>query len=478
MAIDRFAGIFNALSNAYGVNPAVPPLMVATGCPAGAGTIVLDNALLANSGAWSLAPLNVNAPITIGSGASAETVTPSAVSAGTPAVYQSPTVTATFANAHGNGDLVSSGTIGLQETINMAYAYGGGIVVVDAAWAQAGGTTAMIAAASLPGNGTVIIEDHRGGPVQFYAARATGAAIAAPVQATSTTVTNGTAAGAWTAVTTHVRFTYVTATGGETLASADYTFTPTGALSIVGPGPAAATGAVGYRVYISTSASGYLLPVNATNGTPIQCGPIAAFKIGTPFFSAVILTNTSAAVPGASTAFGTVANAASATGAVATFPVGVDATSGAILSSAPLPAGFLNTAGRTIRIKGTTSSATNSTPGTLTLALKLYSLYGVTSITAFTAVSGATTGSAVVNCNFEILMTTVGTGASGTVECHGTCIWNLAGSAVGTASMDLIAAVSGAIDLTKANTLDITVTAATTATTANILRQCTVEVLA
>jgi hypothetical protein len=75
-------------------------------------------------------------PITIGQGATLETVTPSSASncstvntgvgsfqGATPC-----TLTATFTNAHGAGDLVQSGDYGIQEAINDAGNNGGGMV--------------------------------------------------------------------------------------------------------------------------------------------------------------------------------------------------------------------------------------------------------------------------------------------------------------------------------------------------------------
>lgn len=77
-------------------------------------------------------------PITIGSGANVETVTPSSTSgcnvpnqgAGAQGLC---TITATFSFAHGRGDLIQSGDFGWQEAMNDAAANGGGDVhwIVD-----------------------------------------------------------------------------------------------------------------------------------------------------------------------------------------------------------------------------------------------------------------------------------------------------------------------------------------------------------
>ena len=94
-------------------------------------------------------------------------------------------MTATFSNAHGTGDPISSGTFGLQEAINAAAGFGGGTVIIDARWALFGGTNAMIAAAVLPSG--VTIQDNRGGSGTgaLPSGKNTGAAVTAPVAATS-----------------------------------------------------------------------------------------------------------------------------------------------------------------------------------------------------------------------------------------------------------------------------------------------------
>jgi hypothetical protein len=103
----------------------------------------------------------------VGIGANAETVTPTTVSVvtGGPAGL-TVNITANFANVHGQGDLVASGTAGLQEALNFAAANGGGVVVVDGFWANLGGTSAMMAAAT--GATNVSLRDNRGALVTAY----------------------------------------------------------------------------------------------------------------------------------------------------------------------------------------------------------------------------------------------------------------------------------------------------------------------
>ena len=65
------------------------------------------------------------------------------------------------------------------------------------------------------------------------------------------------------------------------------------------------------------------------------------------------------------------------------------------------------------------------------------------------------------------------------MESHGTVCYNLAGDAVCVPAQDLIVAVSSAIDLTKQDQLEFTLTPTTTAITTGgaQIRQLTVQVL-
>ena len=115
----------------------------------------------------SFYPLATNAPVLVGTGSVQETLTPSAVT--NLPVGQNSTVTFTPTNAHGNGTILASGTVGLQEALNdLSNFGGGGAVTVDGYWAQLGGTTAMIAAAANPGGSSVSILDLRGAAINFW----------------------------------------------------------------------------------------------------------------------------------------------------------------------------------------------------------------------------------------------------------------------------------------------------------------------
>lgn len=177
MALTRFTGIVNALSFFYGDPAGVPPpLIVDIGASAtGSATLALVSGRSMTVDGVVFSPLSTNAPISIGAGANAETVTPSAVNAGIANQVDSATVTATFANIHGIGDQITSGTCGLQEALNYVSTFGGGVVVIDALWPTRGGTQAMINAATIPAG--VAIQDNRSGA-------------AAPVQNLTVTLTN------------------------------------------------------------------------------------------------------------------------------------------------------------------------------------------------------------------------------------------------------------------------------------------------
>jgi hypothetical protein len=162
-----FAGQYRAVSFAYGISAEIPGLLLdMPNGPTGAvGTQTLTVAFgsLALNDGTLIAPLATNAPVIVGTGANADTVTPSAVSNNTPQVYQSSNFTATtFSHAHGTGDKVASGTVGLQEALNAANAAGGGVVLLDASWTQLGGTDAMVEAATVPA-GVSILDNRTGG---------------------------------------------------------------------------------------------------------------------------------------------------------------------------------------------------------------------------------------------------------------------------------------------------------------------------
>lgn len=160
--ISTFAGRTAANAYAYGINSTAPAglLVLAGSNSSGAFTLTCQPQKSVNPNLASCVPAT-NTPITVGQGSVAETVTPSAVSVDQ---LGNILITATFSNAHGAGDMVRSGTVGLQEAINAVNGFGGGVVVIDGAWTKLGGTTAMIEAATLVTG--VSIEDLRTGAEQ------------------------------------------------------------------------------------------------------------------------------------------------------------------------------------------------------------------------------------------------------------------------------------------------------------------------
>lgn len=493
IALDQFYG------GPLGVSP--PALTIGTGNSAtGAQSITALTAYTIDQGSNVVNPLNTNAPIIVGGGSNAETVTPSAVGSSSPSTTGfSPnnaaiTLTATFANIHGPGDTISSGTCGLQEAINLASASGGGEVLVSPAWFSAGGTVALIQAAIQPSTSAspaavVKIIDTLNLRTYMYAPNSV-TVVSAPSAATSSTVGSTSAAGTWLAAAYYVLFTYVTADGGESIASSTYNFTATVSKAIGGTGPAASTGAVGYRVYIGDNATtlSWLAPVNSTNGTNIQCGAIAAFKLGTSFSIATI--TTAAALPPLvqSTAFpvgyqpvasfalqqpfSAVQGPFAATGTV---------TAGTAIewSKAQIPSGYLNFIGRTLRLT-ITGNYTPVSTATVIITVYVGSVYTGTETAVYTVTTPASSGTTNSVIQAQILLTTRVTGAAGAVRAHG---FNIIGLATGTAglgaaSVDGTTANSSAIALTGQNYIRVTINSGTANLTTSQCDILIVETLA
>lgn len=501
--MSRFGGLVDALSYAYGINPDAPAaLQVITGSTtSGTYTITCQPQRSVNPDTATCIPAT-NTPITIGVGTTLETVTPSAVGFDT---LGNILVTATFANAHGAGEQVRSGTVGLQEALNFCAGINGGQVLVKPQWFQFGGTNSIITSSSVPGN-TSIWNTATGAFVGAANAPSSVTPLAAPTALSTSAATNGlitTAAtgGTIASGTYRLGVTYVDAFGGETTLSIDTASTATIATSgsastITITSPAAETGAVGYRVYM-TAASGatlteILYPVgnSAIVGTavtiPTGAGTSAlpAFQIGTPVTINAVITGT-AKVPAQNSAYlyaPIIKNTASTATSYPPFTAlgTIAAAATGTVGEINFPAGFFNTLGRTVRFKGTYYVTTNGTAGTVTTELILASVYGVTSITPFAAASSSIAASALtINFEFDITLVTAATGTTGNFECHGTVAYNVAGgsSPVGTIAMDAIQAVSSNLDLTKQNTLSIAHLNTTVGTTASQLRLLTIEVL-
>lgn len=202
-------------------------------------------------------PFNVNAPITIDFGSNQETVTPTAVSgcnlgAGNP-LPSLCNVTATFANTHGQGAPIFSGSFGLQEAINDSFLKGGGLVTIDKAW---GGTQSTITSAT-PYWNVSIVDTRNAVPVYW---NPTGGATSLATPTTLTAVTalpSTTPVGAFTATNYNMCIAYVDAQGQEGNCSTSFVNTGAGATSsFIFSAPAASAGAVGYTIYIGLTGAG------------------------------------------------------------------------------------------------------------------------------------------------------------------------------------------------------------------------------
>jgi len=147
------------------------------------------------------------------------------------------------------------------------------------------------------------------------------------------------------------------------------------------------------------------------------------------------------------------------------------------LMSIALPAGYQNVAGKTLRVwgEGTYVTAGGQSP-TVTIAL---TLGGVTPVTW---TSTATTASMTKTWHFEAYITTVTAGATGTLEAHGALDIELGGTGAGAVAVskfnDAVIAVSSTLDLTAANTLQVTgLMSSANAGNSLVQRQMVVEVL-
>jgi hypothetical protein len=155
---------------------------------------------------------------------------------------------------------------------------------------------------------------------------------------------------------------------------------------------------------------------------------------------------------------GTVAGANSPVGVLAvvnttTVTANANATTAQNLMGYAVPAATLNAAGKTLQVFGA-GLATINTTATVTIAIKL----GTVTLASWTAAS-ITATVASLPWNFQATLTTALAGATGTIEAHG--LLTLKGSAGGGAATGYIdgnTTVSAAVDLTVAQTLQVTVT--------------------
>lgn len=465
----------------------------------------------------SFQPFNTNAPVYIkdNNQSLSEIQTPSAVTVnGTQCA-----VTISASNTHYQFQIVSA-TGGLQETLNQiaaAIPYAT-VVWLDRNWYTAVNSIASVVStqttsaviASATGTANAVLVDNTTTPFTFYNwngskyvangnassfpfnAKVTSyTAISAPTAlstsaATYGIITTATTGGTIPASSTYrLGITYVDASGQETTLSTDSASTATIATgsgtatnTISITSPATATGAVGYRLYMTAatgaSLSEILYSPTCTATTLQSVLPTATVcAIGYPATITAVITGT-ATVPAVSDAY---PRTFGSSGSYPPFPAlgTVAAAATGTLATVNIPAGYLNTLGKSITLCGNGYATDNGTTGTLTFATTLASLVGTTSITPFTVVSGTTTATQQVPINFCETWTTSATGSSGTLEAHGWVNYGLAGTANGgTINQDIIFAASSAIDLTKQDQIAFTIKPTTTALTAAQLRQLTI----
>jgi hypothetical protein len=212
--------------------------------------------------------------------------------------------TGTFANTHGQSAVVIDGSFGLQTAINYAAQLGltpatgttnlggGGVVLIDAAWAQMGGTNTIITA--LVPYSNVSIFDNRGGVSRYWNATPTGLALAVPTTLTSQAAcdathqfcSDATVAGSasYAGGALFGCVTYVDIMGNEgpcSLTSASFNDVSAKAIDIALP--AASAGAVGWIPYLSldagTYAQAYQIPPSSTICTLSTLTPIPSCAI-------------------------------------------------------------------------------------------------------------------------------------------------------------------------------------------------------
>lgn len=362
-------------------------------------------------------------------------------------------ITGSFSFAHAasqNPYQVRSGSFGLQEAINDAALAGGtatsatvgGAVTVGPNW---GGTDAILYAA-VPFSNITIIDKRRGVP-QYWNLASNTTVLAVPTALTPQAACDSThqfcsdstvAGSASWGGTVHGCVTYVDIMGNESVCSTDASFTSVASKAIDVASPAASAGAVGWRLYLSTSggtyAQAYSIPLLA-QPTALLAAPTSTGVCTLEFLSpepACALANTTygevASVLGANTLFNGGAqvtgypvvtsvlnpNLDSASsqqlnpssgghtvykyvpgshtgipGVMAqsqTFPIttAAQSTVGQVAGTIKLPANFMNYVGRTIEVCGMLSK-TSTNAGTITNIQLWWDAEG-SNVTAGTAV--------------------------------------------------------------------------------------------
>lgn len=490
-----------------------------------------------------VAVFSVSAPITIGSGSAQETVTPSAVSAGCQQQNvgvgaANCFVTATFTNGHGQGDLIQSGSFGLQEAINDAFSHQIAEVVIDGAWSVLVGSATLqastiAAAISFPG---VIVLDQRAGVGlgTYYSVNpSTLSLIPAPTaltaqaacDATHNFCSDATTVGTWTSGQLFGCIAYVDVLGNEGPCSATANIGTTVVSKAIDVGaPVASTGAVGYTIYLSliggSLAQAYHVPLTSSicTLTTIETVTPACAVANTIYGQSASLTGKSALFVGGAvipaitvntaihfaslTQSGTTTEQRANTQAHTTFAyipgskVGLPGMQNAYgpftavascattipcsLGAVPLTPGYMNFIGRAVRVNGKitmTSGATTSDK--LSIAWDT-DLGDTTTIPVdacqFTGTYTNPTGA--YNRSFTCTILTNSIGATGTVMANGMGIGNLAAATTAAElniQPDSATAASAALNLTTAGRLQVIFTPTGATDTSITLQSLTLE---
>lgn len=273
-----FGGNVNAYDFAYGWNPGSPAIRVSafSGVCAGGGascTLTMDYGYTYTGSGLQFQPFNLLSSIVIGTGASLETVTPTAVACTTPYIQQTCNVTIAPTNAHGPGDTVRSGTIGLEEAITtlaqLNFLGGpagtdtdqftglGGTVAVDAGWVQAGGTTAMLTGATGLNLVNLYVNSGTFGPGQGYymAWRPNTSSTTSTPTAPTVAVAAGGALSTGSGGTYYLTYEYVDMNGQLSQYATDSSqqTVTAGNQTITMTAPAASSGMVGYIPMITAA---------------------------------------------------------------------------------------------------------------------------------------------------------------------------------------------------------------------------------
>jgi hypothetical protein len=143
-------------------------------------------------------------------------------------------------------------------------------------------------------------------------------------------------------------------------------------------------------------------------------------------------------------------------------------------STCTVPAGAVNVIGKTLHVKGYFVFSNAADTPVMTVTLKLGTVLMAAPLSAANANSNSSSP-----VWFEFYATTASTGASGTLEAHGTLIDTVSAATHGVAAAvysDFLAAASSAVDLTASENVTLSLTSSSGTVTSATLRWGIVEV--